>query len=728
MNDSIQFLQSLLAEVGEISDDYKKKVEGNGTDFNIFQILGITCNEVRLHSAFLANLLNPDGSHHKGTLFLDEFVNLIKDYGIDCKFETGLPGTRVECEKYIGPVKETSGGRIDLYIENGKGQKIIIENKIYANDQEHQLTRYHNYAPDACLLYLTLDGKEPDKNSISTESGVLKKNEDFFCISYKADILKWLENCYEKKEILPALVAEGINHYIYLVRSLTNQLANKDMEKDIVNKLTEDSKNVEAALAIEKVLAKMKSSIQMKFWKGLKDKLNGYNPYFYKKYENTIKGVEPEAFEDRVTIKGIEPEAFEELVNDYYKSKMNKCLYGIAIDISGDNPDKVKFLIELDWNLYFGCTVCDGDGIIQPEANAKFRTQAEKTSGDKPLWTYWEYFISLNGKKIDFKEFQNPELALIVDKKSNLIDCIAKKCKEQIETRKESVTSGYTGIDRLISGWQPSELIIIASRPSVGKTAFALTMARNMAVDYNIPVALFSLEMSLVQLVRRLLISETGLSSHKTKGGQKLLAERIKDLAEAPLYFDDTPSLSISEFHSKACHMVRNANIKLIIVDYLQLMVVDTKTRGNRAQELASISHSLKAIAKELNIPIIALCQQYGDANDNTQTTQLEAIEQCADTVIFLHRPDYVGLSDNPEDIGKTQLIIAKHENGSTGNVEMRFITSAACFVDADDCDNNLLEWYGKSSIGYEDLNVENVELLKKHLKAIYKDEKEIIN
>lgn len=428
MNDRIQFLQSLLTEVGIISDDYKKKVEENGTDFNIFQILGITSDEVRLHSAFLANLLNPDGTHHKGTLFLDEFINLIKGYGID--FENRA-GTRVECEKYIGPVKETSGGRIDLYIDNGKGQKIIIENKIYANDQEHQLIRYHNYAPDACLLYLTLDGKEPSEISIKSDGNtMLLNNRDFFCISYKADILEWLENCY-KKESMPALVAEGINHYIYLVRSLTNQLANKDMEKEIVNKLTEDSKNVEAALAIEKVLAEMKSSIQMKFWKRLKDKLNDHNPYFYIKNENTITGVEPEDFEN--------------LVNDYYKSKTNKCLYGIAIDVSSDNPDKVKFLIELDWNLYFGCTVCDGDGKIQPEANAKFRTQADTTSGDKPLWIYWEYYISPNGKKIDFKEFQNPELALIVDKKSNLIDCIAEKCKEQIEAIKGSVTSGYTG-------------------------------------------------------------------------------------------------------------------------------------------------------------------------------------------------------------------------------------------------------------------------------------------
>lgn len=280
MNDSIQFLQSLLAEVGKISDDYKKKVEENGTDFNIFQILGITSDEVRLHSAFIANLLNPNGTHHQRTLFLDEFINLIKGYGID--FETGVD-TRVECEKYIGPVKETSGGRIDLYIENGKGQKIIIENKIYANDQEHQLIRYHNYAPDACLLYLTLDGKEPSEMSIKSDGNIaLSNGRDFFCLSYKADILEWLENCY-KKESLPALVAEGINHYIYLVRSLTSQLANKDMEKEIVNKLTEDSKNVEAALAIEKVLAEMKSSIQMKFWKRLKDKLNDHNPYFYKK-------------------------------------------------------------------------------------------------------------------------------------------------------------------------------------------------------------------------------------------------------------------------------------------------------------------------------------------------------------------------------------------------------------------------------------------------------------
>jgi replicative DNA helicase len=262
------------------------------------------------------------------------------------------------------------------------------------------------------------------------------------------------------------------------------------------------------------------------------------------------------------------------------------------------------------------------------------------------------------------------------------------------------VPSGYTGIDRVTYGWQASDLIIIAARPAMGKTAFVLTMARNMTVDHNVPVAVFSLEMSSVQLVKRLMVSETGLSAEKIRGGKKLeeyewaqLDSKLNQLSEAPLYIDDTPSLSIFEFRSKARRLVANAGVKLIIIDYLQLMTGPPELKGMREQEVSSISRSLKAIAKELNIPIIALSQlsRAVETRGGAKRPQLSdlresgAIEQDADIVMFIHRPDYYGMVEDPSQAGLTEIIIAKHRNGSVCDVQMKFRNSEVRFVDISD-------------------------------------------
>jgi len=261
------------------------------------------------------------------------------------------------------------------------------------------------------------------------------------------------------------------------------------------------------------------------------------------------------------------------------------------------------------------------------------------------------------------------------------------------------VPSGYRGIDTVTYGWQKSDLIIIAARPSVGKTAFVLTMARNMAVDHNIPVAMFSLEMSETQLIKRVLVGETGLESKKIWGAKRfrdpedwaILNERITRLSRAPLWIDDTGSISIYEFRAKARRLVYTHGVKLIIIDYLQLMTGPPELKGMREQEVSAISRSLKAIAKELNIPIIALSQlsravENRGGNKRPQLSDLResgAIEQDADIVMFIHRPEFLGV-EGPEDYpGKTEMIIAKHRNGETKDVEMRFIKEEARFVDA---------------------------------------------
>ena len=263
------------------------------------------------------------------------------------------------------------------------------------------------------------------------------------------------------------------------------------------------------------------------------------------------------------------------------------------------------------------------------------------------------------------------------------------------------VPSGYVSIDKITQGWQASDLIILAARPSVGKTAFALNIARNAAVDHNMPVAIFSLEMPVIQLAMRLMVTESGLPADKIKGGVKLapheweqLNVKIKRLTAAPIYVDDTPSLPIMEFRTKAKRLVSSKKVRLIIVDYLQLMQGPAELRGLREQEVAAISRTLKATAKELNIPIIALSQlsrnSVNRANSNgkpmlSDLRESGSIEQDADMVIFVHRPDFIGLSENPEDKEKTQIIIAKHRNGEIGEIDMRFKSDQVRFVEEND-------------------------------------------
>ena len=232
--------------------------------------------------------------------------------------------------------------------------------------------------------------------------------------------------------------------------------------------------------------------------------------------------------------------------------------------------------------------------------------------------------------------------------------------------------SGFTKLDKMTSGWQNSDLIIIAARPAMGKTAFVLSMAKNIAVDYRNPVALFSLEMSNVQLVNRLIANVCEIPSEKIKSGQlanyewQQLDYKLKNLMDAPLYVDDTPSLSVFELRTKARRLVREHGVRIIIIDYLQLMNASGMAFGSRQEEVSTISRSLKGLAKELNIPIIALSQL------NRGVESREGI----DMVCFIHRPEYYKIyqDDRGNDLrGMAEIVIAKHRNGAVGEVLLRF-------------------------------------------------------
>ncbi len=267
------------------------------------------------------------------------------------------------------------------------------------------------------------------------------------------------------------------------------------------------------------------------------------------------------------------------------------------------------------------------------------------------------------------------------------------------------VPSGFHELDKITSGWQRSDLVIIAARPAMGKTAFVLSMAKNIAVNYKKPVAMFSLEMSNVQLVNRLIMNVCEIEGDKIKNGKLTKSEwsqlehKVNDLLGAPIYVDDTPSLSVFELRSKARKLVREHHVELIIIDYLQLMNASGMSFGSREQEVSIISRNLKQLAKELDIPIIALSQlnrgveaRTGVEGKQPQLSDLResgAIEQDADMVCFIHRPEYYHLY-NDEKTGKDlrglgQIIVAKHRNGATDSIWLRFRSKFAKFQNEDE-------------------------------------------
>ncbi len=296
-----------------------------------------------------------------------------------------------------------------------------------------------------------------------------------------------------------------------------------------------------------------------------------------------------------------------------------------------------------------------------------------------------------------------------VKKDVTQIDPVVMQAIRQMEAAKNrdsglsGLESGYRELDAITSGWQNSDLIIIAARPAMGKTAFVLSMAKNMAVNYNIPIAVFSLEMSNIQLVNRLISNVCELDGSKIKSGQLSNLEwqqtmaRVNALTGAPLYIDDTPSLSVFELRTKARRLVREHQVKFIIIDYLQLMNASGMKYGSREQEVSMISRSLKQLAKELNIPIVALSQLNRSVESRTENKRPQlsdlresgAIEQDADMVCFIHRPEYYlrsGEDAQGNDIrGLAEFIIAKHRSGSVGDVKMRFRASFTRFENWDE-------------------------------------------
>lgn len=278
---------------------------------------------------------------------------------------------------------------------------------------------------------------------------------------------------------------------------------------------------------------------------------------------------------------------------------------------------------------------------------------------------------------------------------------------EELKNKKDGLSgipTGFTDLDRITSGWQPSDLIIIAARPGMGKTSFVLSLARNAAVDFRKPIAIFSLEMASTQLVQRLISMEAEIDASKLRTGKlqeyewQMLHTTIEKISDVPLFIDDTPGINIFELRAKCRRLKKQHDIQLVIIDYLQLMSggMENSRGSNREQEISSISRSLKGMAKELNVPVIALSQlsRQTEIRGGSKRPQLSdlresgAIEQDADIVSFIYRPEYYDIMEDDKgnsNKGIAEIIIAKHRNGPTDSIRLRFIDKYTKFIDIGD-------------------------------------------
>ncbi|MBK9254210.1 MAG: replicative DNA helicase [Saprospiraceae bacterium] len=284
-------------------------------------------------------------------------------------------------------------------------------------------------------------------------------------------------------------------------------------------------------------------------------------------------------------------------------------------------------------------------------------------------------------------------LSVLAIKAMNQIEEISQKGSETT-----GVTTGFSELDKITNGWQPSDLIIMAARPGMGKTAFTLSLAKNAAMAGK-AIAFFSLEMASVQLVQRLISMEAEINSSKLRNGQlqeyewAKLHSAVEKLSQVPIFIDDTPGINIFDLRAKCRRLKQTNDISMIVIDYLQLMAgAPNDKRGNREQEISSISRALKGLAKELHVPVIALSQlsravETRGGEKRPQLSDLResgAIEQDADIVTFIYRPGYYGVEENdlntPNDL--TEIIIAKHRNGGLGTVNLRFVPHFVKFED----------------------------------------------
>ena len=454
----------------------------------------------------------------------------------------------------------------------------------------------------------------------------------------------------------------------------------------------------------------------------------------YKDMPLELAHVQPQAPEIEKAVLGalmIDRDAYMEVSNllrveSFYEPR-NQMVYEAIVKLSADeNPvdvltvtDKLAKMGKLD-EIGGPGYIADLSSRVATSANIVYHANI---IAEKFLARQMIHYVGTIGNKAfdesyDIKEVvQEAESTLFelsqknMKKDYSVLSPIVDKAMEMVKIAHSNnggttgIPTGFIQLDDMTCGWQNSDLVIIAGRPAMGKTAFALSLAKNIAADQKIPMAFFSLEMSDVQLANRLMANACKVDSKKLLSGQLdrsdwlRLDKNIDKLKDAPLYIDETEGLSIMELRTKARRLVKEHGVKLIMIDYLQLMTASGMNFNSRQEEVSLISRSLKGMAKELNIPVLALSQlnrgvesRNGAEGKRPQLSDLResgAIEQDADMVIFLHRPEYYGIMMSSDGLidysGKAEVIISKHRKGATGIVMMKFKGEYTCFENDDD-------------------------------------------
>lgn len=428
-------MQSLFDKICLLNQTYKRLEDEKGESYNLFKVIDMISNETSVHSAFLADLFNPKGLHHMGDvflkLFIDEFLN-----GVSFSTDTVI----VEREKYIGPVTTTTGGRLDIIITDAKGKAIIIENKIYASDQENQLIRYHNYAEgkytDYKLFYLSLDGTVHDEDKTAKHGDKeLIEEEHYFTLSYESDILKWLEQCREKVADKP-LIREGISHYINLIKHLTNQTISKEMEKDLKDLILENPKYIQNLGIIKKAITLSEIELQKRFWELLKKKMEEVG---YPVIEDGTYRYALDKKEDRI--------------NKYYNGNFNNKRYGFEFLVNDCGKYEIRYAVRMDEPMVYGFFIRGNEDNKRkisnnPKFNHIINTISNSLSTYKPDKAgYYLGEIDWDGKQTEFINLQfkklDSETLYALSSMDETISKITDTIKRDIYTLKEKTKDLY---------------------------------------------------------------------------------------------------------------------------------------------------------------------------------------------------------------------------------------------------------------------------------------------
>lgn len=411
--------QQILTGVSHLNKHYRELERISGANFNIFRIINVSSDELK-HSSFIAELLNPKGSHGQGSVFLKLFTEQLGISPFVCD------NAKVHIEKSIGKVTEEDGGRLDIYIDDRKGNAIVIENKIYADDQPNQLIRYYKFNPKH-VYYLTLYGGNAKEKSAMNATMVLNSGEHYKPISYQSDIVSWLEICRKEAAQLP-LLREGISHYINLIKYLTGQSTNKAMTKEIIEIATQNEQNLRSAKDIASNFSAIKHNIQWQFWKALRLALESKGVKLEDNPQNTVTS----------------PRAY----NFYFGKDKH---FGLWCEIYNKDGITVHWGCVVEDCIYYGFTVERNGkgGISQNEEFINYRNIVVERDSNYILSAYWLGWQHTS-PQLDFRAFNSDVIFSMANEKElkTIVENIAVKAVGDMEFVEEKLNALH--IDHLL--------------------------------------------------------------------------------------------------------------------------------------------------------------------------------------------------------------------------------------------------------------------------------------